>query len=275
MGDPRRRRRNARRGSSSPCGGTGTCEAPLRKVPCALDDVLAMEGLARDDRLRALEAAGGLAWWAGDMQAASSHYLEALHLSREVGSDEALANALYNAGMAMSFKSPGDGTDLLTEGLGIAERSGNTQAASQCRWGLSSVYQFEHDFERARQELIVALAGFRSTGDVFMTNWTLRDLGSVEMVLNRLEEVRRPPLIRTSFLLFDRRSVWNPGPAARPRPPLRYARRRRPRVEVDRCSRRTRTQDRPQLGPVRARGARVSTTRLSSMTRTPPSDRKG
>ena len=161
---------------------------PIAEGAVRAHDVLAMEGLARDDRLRALEAAGGLAWWAGDMQAASSHYLEALRLGREVRSDEALANALYNAGMAMSFKSPGDGTELLTEGLGIAERSGNTQAASQCRWGLSSVYQFEHDFERARQELVVALAGFRSTGDVFMTNWTLRDLGSVEMVLNRLEE---------------------------------------------------------------------------------------
>ena len=161
---------------------------PIAEGGARARDVLEMEGLAQDERLRALEAAGGLAWWAGDMHAASSHYLEALDLSRKAGNDESLANALYNAGMAMSFKSPGDGTDYLAEGLAIAERSGNTQAASQCRWGLSSVYQFEHDFDRAREELVTALAGFRSTGDVFMTNWTLRDLGSVEMVLNRLDE---------------------------------------------------------------------------------------
>ena len=129
-----------------------------------------------------------MAWWVGDMNAASSHYLEALDLSRTVGNDESLANALYNAGLAMSFKSPGNGTSYLAEGLAIAEASGNTQAASQCRWGLSSVYQFEHDFDRAREELVIALAGFQSTEDVFMTNWTLRDLGSVEMVLNRLDD---------------------------------------------------------------------------------------
>jgi tetratricopeptide (TPR) repeat protein len=88
----------------------------------------------------------------------------------------------------MSFKNPGNGTVFLVEGLAVAERSGNTQAASQCRWALASVYQFEHDFDRARDELAIALDGFQSTGDVFMTHWTLRDLGSVEMVLHRLEE---------------------------------------------------------------------------------------
>jgi tetratricopeptide (TPR) repeat protein len=161
---------------------------PIAEGAVRAHDVLEMEDPTRNDRLRALEAAGGLAWWAGDMHGASSHYLEAVDLSREVGSDESLANALYNAGLAMSFKSSGDGTEFLAEGLAIAQRSGNTQAESQCRWGLSSVYQFEHDFEGAHDELVVALAGFRSTGDVFMANWTLRDLGSVEMVLNRLEE---------------------------------------------------------------------------------------
>jgi predicted ATPase/class 3 adenylate cyclase len=161
---------------------------PIAEGAARAREVLRMEGLTDDDRLRALEAAGGLAWWVGDMNAASSHYLEALDLSRTVGNDESLANALYNAGLAMSFKSPGNGTSYLAEGLAIAEASGNTQAASQCRWGLSSVYQFEHDFDRAREELVIALAGFQSTEDVFMTNWTLRDLGSVEMVLNRLDD---------------------------------------------------------------------------------------
>lgn len=149
-------------------------------------EVLAMRHLSVDDRIRTLEAAGGLEWWAGNMDGAAAHYLEALALTRNFGNDAQQANALYNAGMAVGFSNPGNGTELLAEGLAIAGRTGNVRAASQCRWAMASAHQFDHDFERAHRELSTALAGFRSVGDAFMTNWTLRDLGSVEMVLGRL-----------------------------------------------------------------------------------------
>lgn len=103
--------------------------------------VLSMDGLSVDDRIRTLEAAGGLEWWAGNIAGASAHYVDALELTRASGSEEQLANALYNAGLAVGFASPGDGTPYLTEGLALAELTGNVHAAAQCRWALSSTYQ--------------------------------------------------------------------------------------------------------------------------------------
>ena len=47
-------------------------------------------------RLRALEAAGGLAYWAGDVEAASAHYGAAVEMARALGDDGELANALYD-----------------------------------------------------------------------------------------------------------------------------------------------------------------------------------
>ena len=47
-------------------------------------------------RLRALEAAGGLAYWAGDMCAAYVHYAAAVAGARALGDERELANALYN-----------------------------------------------------------------------------------------------------------------------------------------------------------------------------------
>lgn len=150
--------------------------------------VLSMDGLGVDDRIRTLEAAGGLEWWAGNVAGASAHYLDALELTRASGSEAQLANALYNTGLAIGFSSPGDGTDYLSEGLALAELTGDVHAAARCRWALCSTYQFEHEFELAHTEFSKALSGFEQVGDAFMTNWTLRDLGSVEMVLGRLAD---------------------------------------------------------------------------------------
>jgi hypothetical protein len=61
--------------------------------------VLAMPGWEGDPskaRLRALEAAGGLAYWAGDMRAAGQHYEDAEAEARRLGDERELANALYN-----------------------------------------------------------------------------------------------------------------------------------------------------------------------------------
>src|SRR5437588_7357506 len=64
-----------------------------------MDDVLAMPGSGEfpQERLAALEAAGGLAYWQADMRVAQRFYDECLELTRKMGDDRALANALYNA----------------------------------------------------------------------------------------------------------------------------------------------------------------------------------
>src|SRR5690606_19790202 len=64
-----------------------------------VDRVLAMPGWSdapSEARLRALEAAGGLAYWAGDMTSAGVHYGKSIDEARRLGQDAELATALYN-----------------------------------------------------------------------------------------------------------------------------------------------------------------------------------
>ena len=51
---------------------------------------------ASRSRLRALEAAGGLAYWGGDIAAAGPLYGDAVVEARRLGDDAEIANAAYN-----------------------------------------------------------------------------------------------------------------------------------------------------------------------------------
>ena len=161
---------------------------PIPEGLAQAEKALALEHLGRRQRLRILEAAGGLAWWAGDITSAEIRYRDALAIAREIGDEAELANALYNAGTAAGFQGEAAGFALLEEGLTLAERTGNVLAAAQCHWGLSTTHQFRHDFERGYAELWPALDGFRAAGDRFMEHWTLRELGLVETELGLLDD---------------------------------------------------------------------------------------
>jgi predicted ATPase/class 3 adenylate cyclase len=161
---------------------------PIPEGEQQVGKVLAMERLEPSDRLLALEADGGLAWWAGNMTLADARYQEALAVAREHGTPEQLANALYNAGLAADFREVGSGRALLAEGIEVATAAGDVKALAQCRWGISAALQFLHDFRGAHEYLCAALEGFEEVGDAFMQHWTTRELGTVEMELGRMEE---------------------------------------------------------------------------------------
>src|SRR5207247_8354397 len=52
------------------------------------------------ERARALEAAGGVAYWQGELRDAQAFYDECLELARAAGDKKILANALYKIGRA-------------------------------------------------------------------------------------------------------------------------------------------------------------------------------
>lgn len=166
---------------------------PIREGAELVDKVLAMEHLGSIDRIAVLEAAGGLAWWGGDMPAARTAYGEAVQLSRIHGSEAELANALFNHGLALAFgEIPDDGLALLNESRAIGERTGNGLIIARSIWGIASIRQFDHDFEESIHQLTTALALFREAGDEFMVQWTNRELGSCEMALGRVDEAVAP-----------------------------------------------------------------------------------
>src|SRR4029077_13193275 len=92
------------------------------------------------DRLRALEAAGGVVYWLGDMPAAKALYDECLELVRATGDKRAIANALYNASfprMVAQSDLPA-GILLLQEALPLFREVNDDLGVARCQWAIAS-----------------------------------------------------------------------------------------------------------------------------------------
>ncbi len=134
---------------------------------------------------RAHEAAGGIAWWAGDIERVQREYEEAARLAREVGEPRLLADALYNLSFPYSVSGPrGDssiGAAFIDEAVTLYRSLGDESGLARAMWGLGNIQYFAGNFERVRGTFAEALALSRKVGDTFMTAWALHMLGSTEV----------------------------------------------------------------------------------------------
>ena len=148
-----------------------------------VDAVLAMPGWGEGPsaaRVHALEAAGGLAYWAGDMRAANAHYAEAEAEARRLGDDGELANALYNHFFA-SRPSPSaedwiagladESRPFLTEALEIWTRLGDDDGRAKALWALAEHHSYRRETDAAEEAATEALALFERGGDTFGIAW--------------------------------------------------------------------------------------------------------
>ena len=151
-------------------------------------------------RLRALEAAGGLAYWAGDMRGAGVHYAAAADEARRLGDDREIANALFNHWFTRrptnSIADWGalladDDRELLDEALAIWTRLGDEEGVARALWGLGEHYAYREEYAAAEDVTTRALAIFERTGERFWIAWT-RFTRSFARSLGR----RRPGLRR-------------------------------------------------------------------------------
>ena len=164
-------------------------------------ETLALGGEDPSTRARTLEAAGGLAWWAGEIATARDHYEEALTLLRdgEVGAD--VANALYNA--ALTHGLLGDTERAFTyyeESRHIYESLGDRGGVAKCLWGWGTSAQTADRLKESRPAFEQALAIYQGLDDTFSLAWTHHMLG---LVLLRLgEPARALPHINAGLRLF-------------------------------------------------------------------------
>lgn len=165
-------------------------------------EVLALGGEDAMTRARTLEAAGGLAYWGGAMEESRQYYQEALGLLREHGSDQDVANALYNASFAYGF---GGQTEPALrhaeEARKIYEDLGDEEGAAKSMWGWgASAHAGGRD-----QEAVVAyrraLSIYEKLDDSFMLGWIHRMLGRSLLQLNELEAAR--PHLDSGIETFD------------------------------------------------------------------------
>jgi tetratricopeptide (TPR) repeat protein len=131
--------------------------------------------------MRALEAAGGLAYWAGDMAAAGGHYAGAVVEARALGDDAEIANALYNhwftrrptSGVAdWASLLAADDRELLDEALTTWTRLGDEDGIARALWGLGEHHAYREELAAAEDATSRALAIFERREDAFWIAWT-------------------------------------------------------------------------------------------------------
>jgi predicted ATPase/class 3 adenylate cyclase len=149
----------------------------LREGRQRLDTILDMPGARNDPSRRALalEAAGGVAYWQGDMDAAAKFYDENLEIARAGGDPHEIARALYNASFPLQVtdRDIPKAQALLEEALPIFQRLGDEAGYAQCLWGVGQAYYRLNNFAMGVEALDRAIALFRRLGDRFGLGWAL------------------------------------------------------------------------------------------------------
>ena len=159
-----------------------------------LEQVLAMP-TSRDfpqERLQALEAAGGLAYWQADMEPAQGFYDEALELTRRAGDKRAIANAIYNTAFPILVRriQLDRARALLREALPLFQALNDELGVGRTYWGLGNADYFQQIFPPARQHLEAAEAIFRRLDSRFDLAWSLHTLGLVAFKTGRVDTAR-------------------------------------------------------------------------------------
>ena len=172
---------------------------------------LAMPSTPETDAARrsALEAAGGLAYWQGDLELAERYYIDALEAQRAAGDDRGVADALYNLSFVYSIPS-GRGLkiadvdrsrQLVEEALEIYRRVGDRPGAARALWSMSNSAWMADDIAAGERYSLEALETFRDIDDRFMVGWSLYTLAMLRMQARRLHEVGEG--LRESLMIFS------------------------------------------------------------------------
>jgi predicted ATPase/class 3 adenylate cyclase len=131
---------------------------------------------------RALEAAGGVAYWQGDLRAAETWYAEALAIQRARQDRAAIAEAAYNLSFVYWFERNFDpARALLEESLGLFEALGDRAGIAKTHWAFTSQEYGAGNYAAARRHLDVCLPIFRALNDRFGLGWALHDLGLIDI----------------------------------------------------------------------------------------------
>jgi tetratricopeptide (TPR) repeat protein len=167
----------------------------LQEARHRLEAVLEVPG-AREDpaaRARALDAAGGVAYWQGDFERARVFYEEALAIYRDRGDRAGQADQLYNTSFTHSVpRTDFDEAERLgREALEIFRELGDTAGEAKCLWALSWSALQRMDVQQAREYLVAAERAFRELGDVFGLGWALHSIGILEIIEGGLAEADR------------------------------------------------------------------------------------
>lgn len=123
-------------------------------------------------RAHALTGLGGLLYWQGEWEATLEPYDEALRLFRQEGSEEEIAEALYNASFPLEYTGQSErAIELLEESLALSEKIGRDIGVGRALWGLGNVANQSRDWKAAVEYIERSVEVFSRLDAPFDLGW--------------------------------------------------------------------------------------------------------
>ena len=157
--------------------------------------------------VRALDAAGGLAYWMGNGMIASGFYERALELHRRLGNRAGEAWTLYSLAFTATYwANPAEGRfrtedlararEQMQEAVRIYREIDDRMGTGTALWGDANVIWTQSpatdspEFAQARAEALEAQTIFAEVGDEFMLGWSTYTLALTDLRLDELDMAR-------------------------------------------------------------------------------------
>jgi len=155
------------------------------------DEVLALPEQSAELRADALEGAGGIAYWQGDLDAAQEPWEEALEIQRRLGDPSGIANALYNVSFPVGFSGDIDGArELLDEGLAIYEELDDQSGIANIYYAFGALWYNDGLIDQAQEYFRRCIRIFRDLDNPFGLGWALFAAGELLIGVGELDEAR-------------------------------------------------------------------------------------
>ncbi len=156
------------------------------------DEVLALPEQSAELRADALEGAGGIAYWQGDVEAARVPWQEALEIHRQLGDPSGIANAAYNLSFSVGFGGDISGAkELLDEGLAIYQELDDQGGIANIYYAFGAQWYTDGFIDEAQEYLRRCIRIFRDLdNNPFGLGWALFAAGELLIGVGELDEAR-------------------------------------------------------------------------------------
>jgi predicted ATPase/class 3 adenylate cyclase len=141
--------------------------------------------------LKALDAAGGIAYWQGDMPGSRDLYQQQGQVALQLADDAAHAEALYNESMTFALESEAREAERLAK-LARAkfEALGDRHGIGRAQWAVLNALAYRQDAAEGRPLAEDTVAIFREVNDRFMLAWALYTQALMLTQANDVEAAR-------------------------------------------------------------------------------------
>jgi predicted ATPase len=157
----------------------------LHEGRATADSILAMSADEEPSvlRVRALDAAGGLAWWSSDVPRADASYAAALEMARRIGDLKGAADALLNLHWSRFALNAGDTEldQLREQAVRLYEEIGDTRSIPRARMTRGFVLLRARRADAAEAELLGLYDQFGSADDTYYAGLTADALSSIAL----------------------------------------------------------------------------------------------